>query len=407
MNILFLTLVKIEDIKERGIYTDLLREFVKRGHSVHVVTPSERREHRPTRLITNANVSILSVATFNIQKANLVEKGIGTLSIECQYLRAVKHHFSDIRFDLILYSTPPITFGRVIRHIKNRDSAFCYLLLKDIFPQNAVDLGMISRGGLLHKFFARKERKLYELSDAIGCMSPANVDFLLTHNSYLDRNKVEVNPNSIEPLTIELDKSQRDEMRQRFGLPKDGKIFIYGGNLGKPQGIEFLLATILASKDIASVFFVVIGSGTEYERTEKWFKQHTPKNAVLMPGLPKNEYDALVRACDVGLIFLHPVFTIPNFPSRLLSYLENRMPVIAATDRSTDIGNIIETRNCGFGVISGDTEKMVEAVRYFAEQDFEHMRSNALTLLKEEYRAERSSAIILLRALKNSCDDIL
>ena len=56
----------------------------------------------------------------------------------------------------------------------------------------------------------------------------------------------------------------------------------------------------------------------------------------------REEYDNLVQICDVGLIFLNARFTIPNFPSRLLSYTEIGKPVLAATDENTDIGKIIE-----------------------------------------------------------------
>ena len=107
----------------------------------------------------------------------------------------------------------------------------------------------------------------------------------------------------------------------KYNLPIDKKIFVYGGNLGKPQGLDFLLETILSATD-KNVFFLIVGSGTEYDRIGKWFVEIKPKNALLVPGLAKEDYDLLLNACDVGLIFLHKDFTIPNFPSRLLSYLE-------------------------------------------------------------------------------------
>ena len=98
MNILFLTLVKIKSLEERGIYTDLLRKFREEGHEVFVVSPSERRDKKKTFLSTKEGVSILNVRTFNLQKTNIVEKGIGTLAIEYQYLNALKKHFSTINF---------------------------------------------------------------------------------------------------------------------------------------------------------------------------------------------------------------------------------------------------------------------------------------------------------------------
>ena len=122
MNILFLTLVKFNSINDRGLYTDLLRKFRDEGHQVSVVCPTERREKQSTSLTKEEGTSILKVKTFNIQKTNVFEKGIATLLIEYQYLSAIKKYFSDTKFDLILYSTPPITFSKVITYIKKRDN---------------------------------------------------------------------------------------------------------------------------------------------------------------------------------------------------------------------------------------------------------------------------------------------
>ncbi|MFM9440117.1 glycosyltransferase family protein [Flavobacterium psychrophilum] len=211
MRVLFLTLIGIHSINERGIYQDLLRKFVDQGHDVTIVTPSERRKKIATNLVVNDKVTILQVKTFNIQKTNKIEKGIGTLAIEYQYLHAIKKHLSGYKFDLVLYSTPPITFYKVINFIKKRDNAYAYLLLKDIFPQNAVDMKMIKQGGFLHKMFVKKEKKLYKISDTIGCMSQANVDFVLKHNPEIPRDKIEVNPirSNLNLLIILLSKKSK------------------------------------------------------------------------------------------------------------------------------------------------------------------------------------------------------
>lgn len=108
MNILFLTLARISNIEDRGIYTDLMREFVRHGHTVHIVSPAERRFHQSTEILDSENVKILRVWTLNVQKTNLIEKGIGTLLLEYQYQWAIQKYWRNVKFDLILYSTPPL-----------------------------------------------------------------------------------------------------------------------------------------------------------------------------------------------------------------------------------------------------------------------------------------------------------
>lgn len=393
MKVLFLTLIEINSIQERGIYQDLLRKFVSQGHSVTIVCPVERRKNIATNLQEKENIKILQVKTFNIQKTNIIEKGVGTLAIEYQYLKAIKKHLSKDKYDLILYSTPPITFYKVINYVKKRDNAFSYLLLKDIFPQNAVDMKMLKNGSYLHKMFVKKEKKLYAISDVIGCMSQANVDFVLKHNPELNPMKVEINPNSIEPKFVDYSLEEKNQIKSKYKLPLDKKILVYGGNLGKPQGLDFLLQTIENSKK-EDVYFLVVGGGTEYQTIQKWFENKKPLNALLINTLPKKDYDLLVAACDIGLIFLHKDFTIPNFPSRLLSYLEMKMPVIAATDSNTDIGKVIEEANCGVWVQSGNNSEMQNAIVKCLDNSSE-MGDNSRDLLLKEFTVNTSYQKIL------------
>lgn len=395
MTILFLTMVKINSFAERGIYTDLLRKFYQEGHQVYAVCPLERREQKKTYLQIENEGSILHVKTLNLQKTNVIEKGLGTIAIEYQFLTAIKKHLSNVKFDVVIYSTPPITFAKVIHYIKRRDDTYAYLLLKDIFPQNAVDMKMLKKNGILHQFFLKKERKLYALSDTIGCMSEANKAFVLQHNSFLDEAKVEINPNSIEPISLEATVKEKTSIREKYHLPIDKKIFVYGGNLGKPQGIDFLLETIVATNN-DKVFFLIVGTGTEFDRMQNWFMDKKPHNALLLAGLPKQDYDLLLQACDVGLLFLHRDFTIPNFPSRLLSYLEMKIPILAATDVATDIGKVIEANGCGYWVISGDLETMLNRIDIMvADTDsLGVMKEKAWQLLQKEYLVSRSYDLI-------------
>ena len=396
MNILFLTIVRIKNIAEKGIYTDLIRKFRDEGHNVYIVSPSERRYNERTKMSRRHGVHLLNVKTLNLQKTNLIEKGLGTLMIERQYLFAIKKHFSAVDFDLVLYSTPPITFTKVIEYIKKRNNAKSYLLLKDIFPQNAVDLGFMKEKNLIHKYFKAKEKQLYEVSDYIGCMSKANVKFIKRHNPAISKKIIEVNPNSIEPQYTGLNPEEKKAIREEYGIPLNKRVFVYGGNLGKPQGIDFLIDVLEANKN-NDAFFVVVGGGTEYPKIEEWINLSNPNNALLIPGLPKKEYDNLVQACEVGLIFLDRRFTIPNYPSRLLSYMEYKMPILAATDPNTDIGKEAEEHGYGFWCESGELESMNQKIDLLTQDPslVESMGKKGHEYLLKNFTVSRSYSIIM------------
>lgn len=403
MNVIFLTLAKISNIDDRGIYTDLMRKFRDEGHQVYIVSPNERRLGRPSSLIEEKGVKILNVKTLNIQKTNIMEKGLGTLLIERQYMQAIKKYLREVKFDLITYSTPPITFTNVVKYLKkNNLQAISYLQLKDIFPQNAVDLGMFGEKSFFNWYFRRKEKALYKVSDYIGCMSPANVKFVLEHNPEVSASRVEVAPNSIELdnsiVDPEQEESRRVYIRKKYNLPINRPIFIYGGNLGKPQGIDYLIKCLDAVKNRFDCYFVVVGSGTEKYKLDNWYERqdHSDNLAVkVMSSLPKEDYDLLVRNCDVGMIFLDHRFTIPNYPSRLLSYLENKMPVICATDVNTDIGKIAEENGYGYWCESVKPEDFTALVDKMLAADRKAMGELGYEFLKKNYLVEHTYQAIM------------
>ena len=402
MNVLFISISSLPHVSEHGISLDLIHEFTRKGHNVYIVSALEKREDRETYIAEEAGCKIVRVRIGNNKKANLIEKGLTTVLLPGKYISAIKKYYADVKFDLVLYPTPPVTQVKTVEFIKKRDGAKTYLLLKDIFPQNAVDIGMMSKSGvkgLLYQHFRRVEKRLYWVSDRIGCMSEANVQYVLKNNPEVDPKKVEVCPNSIEVIDKSIDKAASIAIREKYGVPQDKKVFIYGGNLGKPQGIPFVIKCMQAVKNIEDAFFLIVGDGSEYGKLESYVRSAQQANLMLMQRLPKEDYDTLVGACDVGLIFLDHRFTIPNFPSRLLGYMQAKIPVLAVTDPNTDIGKVIKEGGFGWWCESSDADafkrKILEAL---GERDCGAInKEKEWAYLNRYYSTESAYKIIMSR----------
>lgn len=405
MQILFLTLMKIYSPSDEGIYMDLMKCFAEKGHKVSIISPLEKKEAGEEEVISAPNISLVRCRTGNLFGVGMLEKGISQMRLASQYLKAANKYFPGTKFDLILYSTPPISLAAVVEKIKKTTGAATYLLLKDIFPQNAVDIGIL-KPFMAKALFRGKEKKLYEISDYIGCMSPANVDYLLKHNE-IDSNRVEVCPNSIkveadtgEDLSAEsIDKSRENDKEKlcaKYGIPADKTIFLYGGNLGKPQDIPFIIECIKKASKVEDAYFVVCGDGTEYGKLETFVQEYGSKNLSLIKSLPKADYDRLVRVSDVGMIFLDHRFSIPNFPSRLLSYLKEKIPVLVCTDNNTDIGSIAVDNDFGLSSVSDNVEDFVLNVSKLTDKALRlRLGKNGYRYLLENYTVERSYEIIM------------
>lgn len=396
MNILFMCLGTFSDLNESSVHIDILKRFA-REHNVWLVC---KNEGKATALTDEQGIHILRVHTGELKNVGLIQKGINTVKVEPQFRNAIRKHLNDANFDLVLYTTPPITFASAVRYIRKRDKAVTYLMLKDIFPQNAVDIGMMATSGaqgILYRYFRNKEKQLYDLSDTIGCMSQANIDYIRKHNPYIPIRKLEICPNTTNVEDRSVDADTRIAIREKYQIPLDKTVFVYGGNLGKPQDIPFLIECLKAQKE-DDAFFLIIGGGTEYERLKQFMDTDAPDNCRLMSSLPSKDFETLVAACDVGMIFLDHRFTIPNFPSRILSYMKAKVPVLAVTDPNTDVGEVIIKGNFGWWCESDEAEKFTSIVRKIVnEPDLRQKGMNAFQYLSDNYSVDVAYNTIMNR----------
>ncbi len=350
--VLFLALGFPNVSKANNLYTDLMQEFVQRGHDVLVVAP---QGNEPSDgVCMEGNVKVLRVKTLPLFNVGTIKKGIANVLLPFQYRRAIKKYCQDLDFDLIVLPTPPITLLSVASWLKKKSAAKVYLILRDIFPQNAVDLGMMGQHGLLHKFFRKQEKDLYRISDSIGCMSQANVDYVKRHNPELGQTKLHMLPNW-ERLPEPVSDEDILSIREKYGI-QDKFVVVFGGNMGRPQKMENIVALANALKDNEQVCFYLIGSGTEKYRVEQMIEQLGLQNIRTIDQLPKKEYIQILAASDVGLISLSDEFTIPNFPSKVLTYFGLKKPVLASLDLSTDFGQMLEQTNSGLWSEAGKLE---------------------------------------------------
>ncbi len=382
------------DLDSSTIYLDLVLALRDKGHRVMIAACSSKEEG--FRLEKREGLECAYVGVPDQFHAGAVKKGLIQLTLGRKLLSAAKRYFWNREVDIIIYPTPPVTLSGILRTLKDHYGALNYLMLKDIFPQNAADLKMMKEGGMLFKYFKMQERKLYRESDIIGCMSPANIEYIRKHEPYLDADKLELFPNTVKVLP---EKGSGTETT----ADKSYVNFIFGGNLGKPQAVDFLLEGILKLKDHPEARFTFIGSGTEEGRIRSFIEKNSLSNLKLLNELPRREYEKLLRDADIGIVSLSPLFTIPNFPSRILSYMQMSKPVFAVTDKATDMGKLItEEARCGFCCPSDDTEAFTAAVgKIVSEKELlPGYGRRGREYLKEHFNVERSVEI-LERAVKS------
>lgn len=368
------------------IYADLAKALVRRGHAVSVLCGASK-PHDESVVVQENGCEIVYFNIPNQFGVNKFKKGLIQLLIEPKMLCQLMRHFQGRHFDAVVYPTPPITLANVVQYCREAFGAQSYLMLKDIFPQNAVDLAMMRRKGFLHRYFRALERRLYRFSDYIGCMSQANIDYMRRHLSPDQHAKLELFPNTIDiqpPLRVPT---------RHDGLTR----FVFGGNLGKPQAIDFFLRCLKALRDEKRARFDIIGSGSEAAYIDRFLRENQIDNARFFARLPRGEYARLLSEADVGLILLDRAFTIPNYPSRMLAYMQQQKAILAATDDATDVRQLIERdARCGLWCSSGDEKAFVEHARFLcAHRDLvQKFGANGYAYLRDHFSVDRSVDIL-------------
>ena len=394
MKVLMLTIGQIHNLKSSSVHIDIAKELKKQGHEVSILCTREKRLGLDTEFVEEEGIKVLRLRIGNITQCSMIEKGFNTIFLERQFIRAIKKYFGNDQFDLVIYNTPPVTLVGPVKYAKKKFKCKSYLMLKDIFPQNAVDLNMMSTtglGGILYKLFRKKEIGLYKASDRIGCMSPANMKYLLEHNSYIDEKKVELFPNAVFSDSVCQRKEKDKSLLAKYGIDTSKPVFIYGGNLGKPQGLDFMENALKYVQDKVDCSFVIVGSGTE--KKHFYDKMQGVKNVYMLDYMPHEEYEQFCASCDVGMVMLDHRFTIPNYPSRALSYLENAMPIFACTDKNTDIKELVEDEaKCGKWCCSNSVEDFLDTIEWFVDNknNFCAMGENGRKYLEDHFVADKN-----------------
>ena len=378
MNILYLSAIPFKIEKNPSIYTDLIQELTIFGDKVTVASIDSSLKPFQIKRTVEKNIDLIYIGSFQLYNVNILKKGLAIITLPFFMKRAIKK--LDIsKFDLILYETPPITWAGIVNQIKKKNKIKSFLMLKDIFPQNAVDIGLMKKDSLIFNYFKRKEELLYEVSDYIGCMSKGNIEYIIKNNSKIPKEKLYYFPNT-----------KKDTGNGNIDFEKRKLQFVYGGNMGLPQGVLNIAPAISYFKNEEDIEFIFVGRGTEWNKISEYFRDQ--KNVKVLESLPREEYESLLSSCDAGFIFLDSRFTIPNYPSRTLAYLEKGIPIIAATDKNTDIKDLIVNNKVGLWSCSDDINSLIENIKVMKENKEKRrvFSKNARELFLKEFQVEKS-----------------
>jgi len=373
------------------LVSDLASQFASDGHQVTAAAPDPTLRRRCS--VESADgFDVLRVRCGRIKGARLVRRGLNEAMLSWTMWRAGKRYFRENPCDLIVFYSPSIFFGALVGKLKRLWGAPAYLILRDIFPQWAVDAGVIRRGGPAWRFFRKRELAQYDCADVVAVQSPGALEYFESPE-LVGRHRLEVLYNwapAGEP------NAAKTNYRGQLGL--DGKVvFFYGGNIGVAQDMDNIVRLAEALADTPEAHFLLLGDGSEAARIGELISSKRLDNIQILPAVSQAEYLGAVSEFDVGLISLAGGLTTQNIPGKLLGYAQCSMCVLAGVNAGSDLIEMLESRNAGFVSVNGDDAGLAESARLLASDEKlrKAMGANCRSMLDELFSVERAAHQII------------
>jgi glycosyltransferase involved in cell wall biosynthesis len=342
---------------------DLSREFARQGHQLTVMLPASDQQ-QAWQLETVDGVEVLRLKAPRTKDINYIQRTLAELWMPFAMRRSLaKSPVKNRSWDGVIWYAPSIFHGPLASFLKRQSHCKGYLIIRDIFPEWAADMGLMGRG-LPFRFFQAIARYQYAVADVIGIQTAGNSSYFTAWREKPGR-QLEVLQNWLGP-------APKSECAIRLAdTPLRGrKVFVYAGNMGVAQGMDVLLqlAERLASQQ--DLGFLFVGRGSEVGRLKEAVKAKGLNNVLFFDEIHPDEIPGLYAQCHVGLVALDPRHKTHNIPGKFLTYMQSGLPVLAQVNEGNDLLTLIAEARVGMGNGDGKVETLTQrATQLMADLD--------------------------------------
>lgn len=320
---------------------DLSREFVRQGYQVTVMLPSSE-QIQPWKIEEIDGVEVLRLKAPTIKDIGYIRRTLGEFLMPFfMKVNFLKSPLAHEKWSGVVWYAPSIFHGPFAKFMKKRNNCKAYLIIRDIFPEWAVDMGLMKRGGLPHRVFQLIARYQYSVADTIGVQTPGNLKYFkawaLNPNKRLEVLQNWLGEPAKVPCTIRLDTTRL----------AGRKIFVYAGNMGVAQGMDIVLDLAEGMQTRADVGFVFVGRGSEALRLQQQAKLLKLSNTLFFDEIHPNEIPDLYAQCSVGIVALDPKHNSHNIPGKFVTYMQSGLPTLANVNFGNDLAKVIRTEMVG------------------------------------------------------------
>jgi len=315
-------------------------ELVRQGHKPTVLIPASGIT-KSWQLEDMHGVQVLRLKAPRTKDINYVRRTINEFLMPFAMLRNLrKSPLADVRWDGVVWYSPTIFLGPMAKALKKASACRSYLIIRDIFPEWAVDMGLLGRG-LPYRFFKAIERYQYSVADVIGVQTPANVPYFSAWAMQPGR-RVEVLQNWLADAP-----DAGCSISVAASSLAGRTIFVYAGNMGVAQGMGILIDLAARFRDRRDIGFLFVGRGSDAQRLREDAKARGLDNVIFYDEVDPSEIPGLYAQCHIGVVALDPRHTTHNIPGKFVSYMQGGLPVLVSINPGNDLVDLIESKGVG------------------------------------------------------------
>ena len=332
---------------------DLANEFVIQGHEPIVITPAAGQLEPWSEEISNG-VRVWRLSAPQTKNIGRIRRAFAELMLPFFLIWNLrKSPIRNLPLNGIIWYSPTIFFGPLVQYLKFTKRCKTYLILRDIFPDITVDLGILKRG-LIYKFFKVIEFYQYSLANTVGVQSESNIEYLLEWSKRENRTlEVLHNWQAVRPIL-------KANFFAAYPSLTGKKIFVYAGNMGVMQGFDIVINLAVRLQHNHDVVILMVGRGTEVPLLKMQVEKLRLENIFFHDEIDPSEVPGVLARCHIGLILLDPKLKTHNIPGKLISYMQAGIPVLARINPGNDLYELINENKIGQVQAGDDVESFLK-----------------------------------------------
>lgn len=246
--------------------------------------------------------------------------------------------------------------------------------VRDLWPQTAVDIGVIKAKGIPARLLYTWEKFMYKKAEKIIVLLPNAKEYVEKRG--IDPQKIVWIPNGVdlekfnnpEPLDSSFD------VAKVFRKYNDKFKVVYAGAHGPANGLEVVIdAASLLYKKSANIHFFLIGDGTEKKKLIKKAQERAIDNITFIDPVSKFQVPAILQRSDL-LIFCLRNLRIYKYGislNKIYDYFASRKPVVMSGDASN---NIIQEAKAGITVEPENSDALAKGILKIENMTLEERR---------------------------------